>query len=159
MEPTSGTYKTGENAVSDDDRMSGYSFDTKIAVVLHEDLAPWQRVNATAFLTSGIVHAFPQLIGEPYEDADGQTYLSMLGLPVFVFEATGPVLRDLRAKAVGRGLATSVFTRDLFSTGNDEDNRAVVAKVAGDDLDVVGLALHGPKNVVDRLVKAAHRHP
>lgn len=139
--------------------MSGYPFETKIAVVLHEELAPWQRVNVAAFLTSGIVHAFPQLVGEAYEDGDGQAYLSMLGQPVFVWEADAEVLRDLRAKAVGRGLATSVFTRDLFSTGNDEDNRAVVAKVAGADLDVVGLAVHGPKNTVDRLVKGARRHP
>lgn len=138
--------------------MSGYRFDTKIAVVLHEDLAAWQRVNATAFLISGIVHAFPQLVGDPYEDADGQTYLAMLGQPVFVLEGDGEVLRDLRARAVGRGLATSVFTRDLFTTGNDEDNRAVVKKLAGSDLDVVGICVHGPKNAVDRLAKAARRH-
>jgi hypothetical protein len=29
-------------------------FDTKIAVVLREDLAVWQKANVTAFLVSGI---------------------------------------------------------------------------------------------------------
>ena len=45
-------------------------FDTKIAVLLRDDLEPWQRLNVTAFLVSGIA-ADPELIGEPYADADG----------------------------------------------------------------------------------------
>lgn len=139
--------------------MSSYPFETKVALVLREDLAGWQRVNAAAFLTSGVAHVHPQLMGEPYEDADGAAYLPMLGQPVFVFEADGPALRDLRARTVGRGLATSVFTSDLFRTGNDADNRAAVRAVAGADLDVVGLAVHGPRNAVDRLVKGLRRHP
>lgn len=138
--------------------MGSYPFDTKIAVVLREDLAPWQRVNAAAFLVSGITHAFPQLIGEPYEDADGTGYLAMLGQPVFVLEADKDTLATIRTRAVGREMATSVFTGDLFSTGNDEDNRAAVRAVPGADLDVVGLAVHGAGNAVDRVVKGARRH-
>ena len=30
-------------------------FDTKIAIVIRDDLAPWQELNVTAFLTSGIL--------------------------------------------------------------------------------------------------------
>jgi hypothetical protein len=30
-------------------------FDTKIAIVVREDLATWQKLNVTTFLTSGIV--------------------------------------------------------------------------------------------------------
>ena len=30
-------------------------FDTKIAIVVREDLAVWQKLNVTAFLTSGVV--------------------------------------------------------------------------------------------------------
>jgi len=139
--------------------MGSYSFDTKIAIVLREDLEPWQRVNASAFLVGGIAHRFPSLIGEPYEDADGTTYLATLGRPVFVFEADKDTLREVRSRAVRREMAVSVFTSDLFSTGNDDDNRAAVRAVAGADLDLVGLAVHGPSNAVDRVVKGAHRHP
>ena len=138
--------------------MSGYLFDTKIALVLHEDLAPWQRVNASAFLASGVAHGFPQLMGAPYEDADGTAYLPMLGQPVFVLEGDTTTLREVRSRAIARGVGTSVFTADLFRTGNDEDNRAAVRAAAGAELDVVGLAIHGPKNVVDRIVKGTRRH-
>jgi len=155
----SGTYKTGYADFGDPDPMSGYAFDTKIAVILRDDLAAWQRVNATAFLASGVAHSFPQLMGESYEDADGTTYLPMFGQPVFVLEGDADALRELRTRAIGRGVATSVFTGDLFQTGNDEDNRAAVRAVDGSGLDVVALAVHGPKNVVDRIVKGTRRHP
>ena len=49
-------------------------FDTKIAIVVRDDLAAWQKLNVTAFLTSGIVGATEGLLGEPYEDAAGNTY-------------------------------------------------------------------------------------
>ena len=39
-------------------------FDTKIAIVLREDLAVWQKLNVTAFLTSGIVGSNEGLIGD-----------------------------------------------------------------------------------------------
>jgi hypothetical protein len=31
--------------------------------------------------------------------------------------------------------------------------------VSGPDLDLVGIALHGPKNAVDKVVKGARMHP
>ncbi|WP_237842779.1 DUF2000 family protein [Cellulosimicrobium cellulans] len=46
-------------------------FDTKVAVVLRDDLLPWQELNVTAFLMSGISTSAPDLVGEAYRDADG----------------------------------------------------------------------------------------
>jgi hypothetical protein len=52
-----------------------------------------------------------------------------------------------------------VFTEELFSTGNDQDNRAAVAAVARDELRLVGLGVHGPKNAVDKVLKGGRLHP
>ena len=139
--------------------MSGYPFDTKIAILLREDLAPWQRVNVTAFLASGLAHGYPAIIGEPYADADGTAYQAMFGQPVHVLEAGKEELRAAHERAVRRDLVVAVFTADLFRTGNDEDNRAAVRAVPAADLDLVGLAVHGPANAVDRITKGAWRHP
>ncbi len=135
------------------------SFPTKIAVVVRDDLPTWQRLNVCAFLVSGVAAAVPELIGEPYEDADGTKYLAMFGQPVLVFEASAQVLAAAHGRAVSRDLPTSVFTADLFATGNDEDNRAAVRAVPRDRLDLVGLAVHGPRNAVDKVVKGARMHP
>ncbi len=134
-------------------------FDTKIAVLLRDDLAGWQRLNVTAFLVSGITAARPELVGDPYEDADGTGYLAMLRQPVLVFQGSREVLTAAHGKALGRELPMSIFTSELFASGNDRDNRAAVAAVSRGDLDLVGLAVHGPKNAVDKVLKGAVMHP
>nr|WP_030612331.1 DUF2000 domain-containing protein [Streptomyces achromogenes] len=134
-------------------------FDTKIAVLLREDLEPWQRLNVTAFLVSGLGTASPEVIGEPYEDADAVPYLPMFRQPVLVFEGTKETLKAAHGRALSRALPRAVFTSDLFATGNDRDNRAAVRAVPTDGLDLVGLAVYGPKNVVDKVLKGARMHP
>jgi hypothetical protein len=64
-----------------------------------------------------------------------------------------------RIHALDRGLALSIFTADLFAIGNDHDNRAAVGAVGRDDLDLVGLALHADRKLVDKVVKGARMHP
>jgi hypothetical protein len=134
-------------------------FDTKIAVLLRDDLAVWQRLNVTAFLVSGIAGTRPEVMGEPYEDADGTRYLPMFRQPVLVFEGSKEFMATAHQRALGRGIEHSVFTHDLFATGNDRDNRAAVRAVARDELDLVGIALHGPKNAIDKTLKGARMHP
>ena len=134
-------------------------FATKVAVVVRDDLLTWQRLNVTAFLVSGVTAAFPELVGEEYVDADGTAYLPLLGLPVVVLEADAATLRASHQRALGRGIAMSVYTAEMFATGNDRNNRAAVRAVGRDDLDLVGLALHGPRNGVDKVVTGARLHP
>lgn len=134
-------------------------FDTKIAVLLRDDLAMWQRLNVTAFLVSGIGTAHPEVIGEPYEDGSGNRYLSEFRQPVMVFEGGKETMAAAHARALDRGLDVSVFTADMFATGNDADNRATVRAVPGADLDLVGIAVYGPRNAVDKALKGASKHP
>jgi hypothetical protein len=133
-------------------------FDTKIAVVLREDLQTWQRLNVTAFLVSGLGTEVPEVVGEPYADADGTPYLPMFRQPVLVFEATKETLTAAHGRALSRALPRSVFTSDLFGTGNDHDNRAAVRAVPQAELDLVGLAVYGPRNAVDKVLKGARMH-
>ncbi|GHA09079.1 DUF2000 family protein [Streptomyces echinoruber] len=129
-------------------------FDTKIAVLLRDDLETWQRLNVTAFLVSGLGTQLPEVVGAPYEDADGVPYL-----PVLVFEGTKETLTAAHTRALTRALPRAVFTSDLFTTGNDHDNRAAVRAVPTRELDLVGLAVYGPRNAVDKTLKGARMHP
>ncbi|MFE3519642.1 DUF2000 family protein [Streptomyces sp. NPDC059166] len=134
-------------------------FDTKIAVLLRDDLETWQRLNVTAFLVSGLGTQVPEVVGEPYADADGTAYLPMFRQPVLVFAGPKELLSSAHAKAVGRGVTTAVFTSDLFATGHDAANRAAVRAVHRHGLDLVGLAAYGPRNAVDKILKGASMHP
>lgn len=138
--------------------MEPVRFDTKIAVLLRDDLLAWQSLNVCAFLVSGVAAANPELIGEPYADADDTPYLAMFRQPVLVLTGTKDVLTAAHSRALARELPMSVFTSDLFTTGNDRDNRAAVRAVPRDQLDLVGLALHGPRNAVDKVLKGSRMH-
>jgi hypothetical protein len=130
----------------------------KIAVVVRSDLEPWQKLNVTGFLVSGIGTTRPDLIGEPYADASGGTYLPMFGHPVLVYAGDGPAITRAFQRAQARGLPTAVFTDDLFATDNDVDNRAAVAKVATDDLALAGFAVIGPRRTVDKALDKLRLH-
>jgi hypothetical protein len=134
-------------------------FDTKIAVLLRDDLATWQRLNVTAFLVAGLGHAVPELIGDPFEDADGNVYLSTFRQPVLVFEGGKETVTAAHAKALGRGFPLMLFTADMFATDHDVANRAAVKAVPASRLDLVGIAFHGPRNAVDKALKGARMHP
>ncbi|MFH8405882.1 DUF2000 family protein [Streptomyces sp. NPDC018019] len=133
-------------------------FPTKIAIVVREDLATWQKLNVTAFLASGIAHAADDIMGKRYEDASGNDYLALLREPVLCFTADPAGLSRTRARALSRELPTAVYTTDMFTTGNDDDNRATVRAVAADDLDLAGLAVHGPRKQVDKVIKGLKLH-
>ena len=134
-------------------------FDTKIAVVLRDDLAVWQKTNVTAFLVSGIAGTVPGVVGEPYRDASGNEYLPMFVQPVLVYEADGPGLRRAFERALSRGVRPAVYTHELFATNHDEANRAAVASVPADELDLVGIAFRAERKVADKVLDRLRFHP
>ncbi|RVX44393.1 hypothetical protein EDD27_7123 [Nonomuraea polychroma] len=134
-------------------------FDTKIGIVVRGDLAAWQQLNVTAFLASAVAGGVPETIGEPYEDGSGNSYLPMFRQPVLVYVASLEELRVVREKAVGRGIDVAVYIEEMFKTGHDADNRAAVRAMEADELGLVGVAVHGPRNGVDKVLKGLTLHP
>lgn len=134
-------------------------FSTKVAVVVADDLAAWQRLNVTAFVVSGVAAEDEGVVGEPYRDADGVTYRPMLREPVFVFAADRARVRRSFDRALARDVRVALFTQELFATPHDEANRAAVAAVPTAQLDLVGFALRAARRDVDAVVRGLDRHP
>jgi len=132
-------------------------WETKVAVVIREDLQTWQKINVTAFTIGGIA-GIPGMLGKPYEDKDGKTYLPMLRQPVLVFAAPKEKMHRVYERAMAQEVTFSIYTEELFATSNDEDNRAEVKKVPSGDLNLVGLALYGDRKAIDRVVKGLKFH-
>jgi hypothetical protein len=134
-------------------------FDTKLAVVLRNELAVWQKTNVTAFLVSGIAGTVPGVVGEPYRDASGNEYLPMFVQPVLVYEADAAGLRRAFERGMARGVELAVYTRALFDTNHDEANRAAVASVPAEELDLVGIAFRADRKVADKVLDRLRFHP
>jgi hypothetical protein len=134
-------------------------FDTKIGIVVRDDLAAWQKLNVTAFLASAVAGGRPEVIGERYQDGSGTDYLPMFRQPVLVYTATAGELRTVHGRALARQLDVGVYIEEMFKTGNDGDNRAAVRAVAVTELDLVGLVVYGPRNGLDKVLKGLRLHP
>ncbi|MBX6322044.1 MAG: DUF2000 family protein [Rhodospirillaceae bacterium] len=134
-------------------------FDSRIAVVLREDLATWQKLNVTAFLASGIVAGAPDVVGLPYADGSGGLYLPMFAQPVLVFAGPAAALRTAFERALARNIRPSIYTDELFATDNDADNRAAVRAVRREALRLAGFAFRAPRREADKVLKGLSLHP
>lgn len=133
-------------------------FDTKIAVVIRTDLQTWQTLNVASFLTSGIAAAFPECIGDAYEDASGTTYHALIGQPILIYGADGPALSRALERALARNVKPAVYTEDMFSTTHDAANREAVRTVARTELNLVGIAMRAERKVIDKVIDGLKFH-
>lgn len=134
-------------------------FDTKVAILVLDDLATWQKLNVTAFLATGLAAAAPEAMGEPYVDARGRQFASLLGQPILIFAAGLDDLRRAHRIAAEKGLLTAVYVRAMFSTGHDAANREAFKAEPLEAPDLVGIAIRGSRKDVDKATKTATLHP
>src|SRR5690348_6958048 len=85
-------------------RVLAMTFDTKIAIVVREDLAAWQKLNVAAFLSGGLAGCYPEIVGERYSDASGRDYGALVRQPILIFAAAGEELTRSLSRARERGI-------------------------------------------------------
>ncbi len=134
-------------------------FETKLVIVVREDLATWQKLNVTAFLATGHAAANPEIIGAPYQDANGNSYNPLSGQPMIILSANGNTLSNIHKRAVSRNVPSALYIEEMFSTGHDAANRTVFAEFGPDDAKVVGIAIRADKKIADKITKGAKMHP
>lgn len=134
-------------------------FDTKIAIVVRDDLATWQKLNVTAFLTSGIIAQSPAVIGETYRDAVGNVYNPLSIQPIVVLSADQQTLRTIQRRSLEREVTTSAYIEEMFATGHDAANREVFSQFSPDDAKLVGIAMRAERKQVDKITNGAKMHP
>jgi hypothetical protein len=116
-------------------------------------------LNVAAFLATGVTAAAPDALGELYRDMLGRTHGRLLGQPIMIHSADATGLLRAYQKTIDRELEHCVYVRAMFSTGHDEANREAFAREPVEAPDLVGLALRGPKNSVDKAIKGLMLHP
>ena len=133
-------------------------FDTKIAIAIRTDLEAWQKLNVASFLAGGIAAAFPECIGDPYEDGSGTRYLFLIGQPILIYGADRPALSRALDRALARNVTPALYTEDMFKTTHDAANREVVKAVIRAELNLVGIAMRAERKVIDKIVDGLKFH-
>ena len=132
--------------------------DTKIAIIIRDDLATWQKLNVSASLMSGITGANPGIVGKTYQDRGGNRHLAMSVQPVILLAGTANVLTNVRNRANDTRVDTVAYIEEMFSTGHDDANCAVFAEYDAAEANIVGIALRADKKIVDKITKGTRMH-
>ena len=133
-------------------------FNTKLAIVVAEDLAVWQKLNVIAFLTSGIIGENSDIIGEEYVDASGRHYSPLCIQPAVILKSSRDRLSTFLERAHKRGVRAAVYIEDMFATGHDAANRTTVAQYETQRLPLVGIGVRAERKEVDKVFKGAKLH-
>jgi hypothetical protein len=78
--------------------------------------------------------------------------------PRVVHVGDGAAISAAHARGIARLLPMAIYPEDLFTTGNDDDNRAAVRALAVADLRLAGLAVYGLRTAVDKVFKGLSLH-
>jgi hypothetical protein len=134
-------------------------YDNKIAIVIQEDLLPWQKLNVVAFLASSIAIDFPETHGKPLITASGTRYLPFLKHPILIYGANKEEqIKRAFNRATERQLRIGIYTRGLFATKDEEGNLIEVASHEDSDLDLAGIIIYGENKQVDKAVDKLKFH-
>ena len=82
-----------------------------------------------------------------------------LAIPFPNSPSDGPVIRESASRALERGVRHALYIEEMFSTGHDAANRAVVAECDPETAKVVGVGLRADKKIIDKITKGARMHP
>lgn len=133
-------------------------FETKVAIVVAEDLESWQKLNVVSFLTSGIVGQFPGIIGEFYVDQSENEYWPLSIQPTMILKASREKLQTILLRTKSREIGAALYIEDMFATGHDAANRETVRGYATESLPIVGIGIRADKKIADKVLKGARLH-
>ena len=133
-------------------------FETKIIIAVRDDLKPWQELNITAFLMSGIVAENHNIIGQRHRDSEGNDYSEISGQPIIILHRSSNVLRNMRMRALNREVNTAVYIEEMFETDHDEANRLAFSQHGTDEGNTVRVAYIADKKIAYKISKGAKMH-
>lgn len=134
-------------------------YSNKIALVIKNDLAGWQKLNVAAFLAGAVAIQFPDTHGKEFVNASGSVYLPFMKHPILIYKAdTDAEIKRASNRAKERGLAIGIYTEPLFATKNEEENHVEIAKATDDNQALVGIAVYGEAKKVAKALEGLKFH-
>jgi hypothetical protein len=134
-------------------------YQNKIAIVLRDDLKNWQKLNVTAFLAGAVAIEYPELHGAHLVTASGNSYLPFFNQPVLIYKAdNNEQIKRAFNRARERDLHIGIYSFPLFSTNNETDNLAEIAKYNDEDQDLVGIVIYGDNKKVSKAIDGLKFH-
>lgn len=127
---------------------------TKVALVLREDLPVAHAVNASAVLALSLGGRIGDSLGRDGEDASGRTHSGLNVHPIPVLSASEEALKALLERASAADDVQLVSLNETARRSRDyEDYLTELKAVPAEALEYLGVIVHGPRNKVSRLTR------
>ena len=134
-------------------------YDKKIALIIKNDLADWQKLNVAAFLAGSVAIKFEETHGKAFVNASGSVYLPFIKNPILIYKAdSDSQLERAFKRAKERKLHIGIYTLPLFNTKNEEENLIEIAKCSDDDHQLAGIVIYGENKKVDKAIDGLKFH-
>ena len=134
-------------------------YDKKVAIIIRDDLAGWQKLNVTAFLAGSVAIKFPETHGKAFINASGSEYLPFIKHPILIYKAETDVqLKRAFNRAKERELQIGIYTVPLFATKNEEGNLEEILKYTDEDQELAGIIIYGENKKVDKALDSLKFH-
>ena len=134
-------------------------YDKKVAIIIKDDLLPWQKMNVVSFLTSSVVIRFPETHGGEFITSDHVKFLPFMKHPILIYKADTPEkLQRAFQRARDRDIAIGIYTNPLFATKSGEENVLEIASHSVNDLDLAGIIIYGENKKVDKALDGLKFH-
>lgn len=129
------------------------SDDFKMVAVLDETLPSGLVANTAAVLSLTLGDKIEGLIGIDLTDGNGNTHTALTTVPIPILKCTSEKLRDVYKQSYE--LRTELLLVDITdaaqTTKNYADYEEKLKQSSADELKLLGIALAGPKQLINKL--------
>jgi len=135
------------------------TYENKIAIVIKDDLAAWQKLNVASFLASAVAIQFPETHGAKFVNASGSEYLPFIKHPILIYKADTPLdLKRAFLRARERGLHIGIYTEPLFATKNEQENHLEISRCSDEEQSLAGIVVYGESKKVSKALDGLKFH-
>jgi hypothetical protein len=132
--------------------MSSPAQDMKVAIVVDAAMPAGLAANTAAVLALTLGRRFEALVGHDLKDGDGSVHPGITTVPMPILTADTATIRSIRdASVAGDGLFVVDFTNCAQRTRTYGDYAEQLEASTGDAIVYLGVALCGPKKMVQKL--------
>ena len=124
----------------------------RCAILVDAALPSGRAANAAAVIALTLGRLHPELVGSDMTDASGARHPGLIPIGITVLAASVEAMREVRSKALNRGLEVVDFPIQGQQTNDYEEFRSAVTWVETADLVYVGVGVLGPRKSVGKVV-------
>src|SRR3989338_133852 len=130
-------------------------FTQRMSIVVRKDIEPWQVTNTIGHIAAYLGNKIGDrlLTGESFTTRDGVKIPRNSQYPIIVLSAEGK-LHDLLMEVQKSGLRYIAYIKNMIDEINDAKLEATVASLSVADLDILGIGVFGPNEIVKTLTKS-----